>query len=72
MAFDTSPQVTAKHIQMYREAGPSGRARIAAELSDGLRELAIAGIRHRHPEYDEEQVLREALAIFYPRGRKGR
>ncbi len=26
------------------------------ELSDNLRAITEAGIRHRHPEYDEEQV----------------
>ena len=26
------------------------------ELSDNLRAITEAGIRHRHPDYDEEQV----------------
>ena len=65
MAFDTSPRIAAAHKELYRQAGISGRARIAAELSDALRDLAIAGVRHRHPEYTEEQVLAEVLAVFY-------
>ena len=68
-AFDTSPQVAAIHAQLYREIGPAKRAEIVAELSDALRELAAAGVRHRHPEYDDDQVLQEVLALFYDRGR---
>jgi hypothetical protein len=67
VAFDTSPAVTEVHHRLYREIGESGRARIAAEMSDLLRDLAIAGVRLRHPEYDEEQILTEVLAVFYGR-----
>lgn len=69
-AFDTSRGVAAVQIQMYRDAGEAGRAEIMADLSDALRELAAAGVRHRHPEYDDEQVREEVLAVFYGRGRK--
>ncbi len=41
-------------------AGPEGRLRIASDLSDAERELAIAGIRKRHPEYTPREVI-EAL-----------
>jgi hypothetical protein len=67
MAFDTSPTMTEAQNQLYREIGESGRARIAAEMSDMLRELAITGVRRRNPEFDEEQVLTEVLAVFYGR-----
>ena len=39
-------------------------------MSDMLRDLAIAGVRLRHPEYDEEQVLAEVLWVFYGRQTK--
>jgi hypothetical protein len=65
MPFDTSPRVATLHHQLYREAGMAGRAQIAAELSDGLRDLAMAGVRHRHPDFDEAQVLHEVLTVFY-------
>jgi len=58
------------HLRLYREIGETGRARIAAEMSDLLRDLAIAGVRQRHPEYGEEQVLAEVLTVFYGREQK--
>ncbi len=67
MAFDTSPAMTEIHHRLYREVGEVGRAQIAAELSDLLRDLAIAGVRQRHPEYGEDQVFAEVLAVFYGR-----
>jgi hypothetical protein len=68
MAFDTSPKMSEAQLRLYREIGEIGRARIAVEMSDLLRDLAIAGVRNRHPEYDEEQVSAEVLAVFYGRG----
>jgi hypothetical protein len=65
MPFDTSPAMMEAQIQLYREIGPEGRGRIAAEMSDMLRELAVTGVRLRHPEYDEEQVLAAVLDVFY-------
>jgi len=70
MAFDTSPALAEAQMQLYREIGPEGRARIAGEMSDMLRELAITGVRLRHPEYNEDQVLEEVLILFY--GRRSR
>jgi hypothetical protein len=67
MAFDTSPAMAEAQLRLYREIGETGRARITAELSDLLRDLAIAGVRQRHPKYGEEQVLAEVLAVFYGR-----
>ncbi len=67
MAFDTSPAMREAQLQLYREIGEEGRGRIAAEMSDLLRDLAIAGVKHRHPEYGEEEILAEVLAVFYGR-----
>jgi hypothetical protein len=67
MAFDTCAAMTEAQNQLYREIGPIGRARIAAEMSDMLRELASTGVRLRHPEFDEEQVRAAVLAVFYGR-----
>jgi hypothetical protein len=69
-AFDTSARVAAIHVQLYRDAGEAKRAEIMADLSDALRELAAAGVRQRHPQYDDDQVRQEVLSVFYGRGRK--
>ncbi|MEA2488426.1 MAG: hypothetical protein QOH21_218 [Acidobacteriota bacterium] len=35
------------------------------ELSDFVRELAKAGLRSRHPEYTDAEVMRELMRQLY-------
>jgi hypothetical protein len=65
---DTSPKYEALHLELYRAAGTARRAQIAVELSDAVRETAIAGIRRRHPEFSESQVRSEFLNLLYSHG----
>ena len=53
---DTSPDAREVQIALLRSAGPAGRLAMAADLSDAVRALAAAGIRSRHPEYDDAKV----------------
>jgi len=62
---DTSPEVFAYQLDRYRELGPSGRSRMAAELSDTVRQTSLAAIRRRHPEYTEAEVRRTFLRAVY-------
>jgi hypothetical protein len=70
---DTSPDAFAVQIAQLRMAGPAARLAMAAEMSDAVHDLAAAGVRRRHPEYDAAQVaevlierLRERTARFPP------
>jgi hypothetical protein len=67
---DTTPRTAALQLRLYREAGPSGRAQIAADLSDAVRETTLAGIRRRHPDYSEDEVKADFLRIVYGFGEK--
>ena len=59
--LDTTVDAAMLQEQAYRELGPAGRLKIALELSDLTHAFAVAGIRARHPEYDDERA-RQALA----------
>jgi hypothetical protein len=65
---DTNARAAAVQLALYREAGPSGRVQIAVEISDAVRETAIAGIRRRHPEYSERDVALAFLRVVYGLG----
>lgn len=54
--LDTSPEAQAVQDAIYRELGPYGRVETAFRLTASARALAAAGIRHRHPDYSDEQV----------------
>ncbi|HEX7153442.1 MAG TPA: hypothetical protein VF618_18290 [Thermoanaerobaculia bacterium] len=62
---DTSAEAFAHHIERYRQLGASGRSRIAAALSDTLRQTALAAIRRRHPDYSEADVCRAFVKVVY-------
>ena len=36
---------------------------LAARLSDEIREVTLAGIRERHPEYSSDQAFRALLRV---------
>lgn len=56
--LDTTPAAAAVHIAVYRRLGGSARVAIAFRLGTLARETALAGIRRRHPEYDDERARR--------------
>jgi len=54
---DTSSEAYAAQVERLRQAGPEARVAMAAEMSDAVRELAVAAIRRRQPELDDSQVV---------------
>jgi hypothetical protein len=55
---DTSAKAAALTAELNRSLGPERRLVQAMELSDFLREMAKAGLRSRHPEYSEDELVR--------------
>ena len=69
---DTSPKARAEQIRLLRRAGPSARLAMAAELSEGVRDLALASIRRRHPDYDATQVAEVLIDHLHGRSKQRR
>lgn len=55
-AHDTSAAAEAAQLAAYRRMSGDQRVTIASNLSEDVREIARAGIRARHPDYDEEHI----------------
>jgi len=53
---DTSADAAAVQTGIYRRMGPARRCALAAEMSVTAREIALAGIRSRHPDYDDRDA----------------
>ena len=49
--------------QILRNIGFGGRVRMTFELNKSLRSISEAGVRHRHPEYDERRVRLAAIKL---------
>ncbi len=67
MVSDTSPAAAARYAERLRALGPAERLAIAAGLTQGVRALAEAGIRQRHPGAGPEEVRRRLAALLYGR-----
>jgi hypothetical protein len=66
-ALDTSAKAAAIHDQLYDDAGPEGRFRMAMEISDLAHEFAKAGVKMRNPGLSEAEVVRELARLLYGR-----
>jgi hypothetical protein len=60
---DTCQEARAMQIASLRQLGPSGRARLVAELSRRARELAEEGVRLRHPDWPPQRVRLETIRL---------
>ena len=60
---DTTADAHALQGRIYSRMDGAERVTIAFALSDLARRLTEAGIRHRHPEYSNDQVLRARARI---------
>ena len=61
--LDTPPTITERQRDAFRRMTPGQRVALAVEMSDEIRAVTEAGIRHRHPAYRDEEV-RAALAAI--------
>jgi hypothetical protein len=64
---DTSAAAAAIQDEAHTRLGPAGRFRLAMQMSELAHEFAKAGVRQAHPEYTEQQVMRELVRILYGR-----
>jgi hypothetical protein len=60
---DTDAVSHSVQLEIYRRLGPTGRSQAAFRLMALAREIAVAGIRSRHPHYDEQQVRQALLRL---------
>ncbi len=58
---DTHPKMEALQIQLWRQASPTRKMQMVAQLNQSARLLALAGLRSQYP-LDNEAELRRRLA----------
>jgi hypothetical protein len=62
---DTSDAAFQAQVAAARRLGMAGRFRMAAQMSEDARRIAIEGERRRHPELTEEEARRIVLARIW-------
>ncbi len=58
---DTTDEARAAQLEALRRLGPAGRMRLAAEMSEDARRIAIEGELRRHPELSAAAAKRAVL-----------
>lgn len=63
-SLDTSVEAERVLVEKLRAMSPGQRLAVALDLSRTVRELALAGVRQRHPDASpREQLLRLAVTL---------
>jgi hypothetical protein len=65
MFSDTSTQAAVIQQEIFRRMTSAQRLRMALEMSQSIRNVALAGLRSRRPELNEEELSRELMALMY-------
>jgi len=60
---DTDPKMESLQIQLWRQASPTRKMNMLAQLNASARTLALAGLRSRYPDSSEAE-LRYKLAVL--------
>jgi hypothetical protein len=62
---DTDPRAHEVQMGIYRRMSAGQRSALAADISESVRDTARAGIRARHPGYDDADVERALRRLLY-------
>ena len=65
MPSDTSTEAAAIQRETFRRMTTEQRLRLALEMSESLRNVALAGLHNRRPELDAHGLSRELVRIMY-------
>ncbi|HEX7959819.1 MAG TPA: hypothetical protein VF493_07870 [Terriglobales bacterium] len=65
MHSDTTPEAEAIQQDIFRRMTTEERLRMALEMSESLRNVALAGLRSRRPDLDDHELSRELMRIMY-------
>jgi hypothetical protein len=67
LSLDTEPDIERLQIEGWRRMSASDKAAVVSGLTRAVYELAMAGVRHRHPAASpREQFLRLAIVTLGP------
>lgn len=64
LSSDTHPKMEALQIQFWRQASPTRKMHVLAQLNASARTLALAGLRSRHPRADEAELRRRLAGLI--------
>lgn len=64
---DTTPQADSRYHALLRRLSPAQRLEASMRLSQGVREMAVAGIRRLYPDISEHELqVRLTVRLYGP------
>lgn len=61
---DTHPKMEALQIQLWRQASPTRKMHMLAQLNASVRVVALAGLRSRYPQASESELHRRLADLL--------
>jgi len=61
---DTHPKMEALQIQLWRQASPTRKMQMLAQLNASARILALTGLRARYPQASEVELRRRLAGLL--------
>ena len=61
---DTHPEMEALQVQLWRQASPTRKMHMLAQLNASVRMLAITGLRGRYPQATEAELRRKLAYLL--------
>ena len=62
LSSDTSPDAQSMQFELMRRLSPSQKLALAFELTDTMRNLVLADLRHRFPDANPAEIRRRFIA----------
>ena len=61
---DTHPKMEALQIQLWRQASPTRKMHMLAQLNASMRTLALAGLRSSYPQANKAELRRRLADLL--------
>ena len=61
---DTHPKMEALQIELWRQASPTKKMNMLAQLNESVRTLAMAGLRSQYPQASEAELRRKLADLL--------
>jgi hypothetical protein len=64
LSSDTHPKMEALQIELWKQASPTRKMQMLAQLNNSARTLALAGLRSRYPQASEIELRRRLASLL--------
>ena len=63
LSRDTTPDAEAVRLDVFRKMTPRRKLQVMEDANRNAREMALAGLRLRHPDAGEEELFRRLMDL---------